>query len=194
MYVLYNCIRIADDYRVKRSCIEDCLRGGWRDVLREIIHGSGFKSVWLHQPGSSLHWNWRCPKMTICQDAWGPWLAIEWDFLFSSLSLVLREPQRNFQSHLQHKHLCGMYACLVSSARAIMQNLFCSFKIIVCLFAVLASPQSHFFVHRSFSMLVDDKPNGGSEGRAYLFHKTTSNLFCFKNNVKLFYLKISFLL
>lgn len=32
-------------------------------------------------------------------------------------------------------------------------------------------------------MLVDDKPNGGSEGRAYLFHKTTST-FSFQNNVK----------
>lgn len=106
------------------------------------------------------------------------------------------------QSHKEiFNHTCSASIrskCMLafSSARAFMQNLVCRFKIIVCLFAVFASPQSRFFffffVHWSFSMLVDDKPNGGSEGRAYLFHKTTSNLL-FWNNVQQVYLWIYFL-
>lgn len=167
--MFYITIWIAEDYRVRRSCIEDCLRGGRRDVLRVIIHGSAFQSVWLHQPGFQLALELTLPKD---DDPSGRrrCVACDWmrfSFLFPFFSLW--EPQRVFQSHLQHKHLCGTCACIVFSARAIMQNLVCSFKIMVCLFAVFASPRSHFSVHRSLSMLVDDKPNGGSEGEGPIY-------------------------
>lgn len=129
-------------WRLPARRVARCTARNYSRERFQISFPFWFYMWWLHQPGSSSHWNWRCPKTMTIRLRTHEVRGIRLNEIFFSVSLlfffILWKPQRNSESHLQHRHLCGMYAGNVSSARAIMQNLVCSFKIIVCLFCCIS--------------------------------------------------------
>lgn len=126
----------------------------------------------------------------LSEDTRASWHKIEWDLDFFPLIFFISwEPQEI----LNHTCSTGIFVeCMLVTLlllRAVMQNLFVALRSLFVFFAVLASPLSI----GQFRCQVDDKPKGGSEGWAYLFHKTTLTFRLKKKTVKPVTLQILFL-